>query len=90
MFEAAVRVPPTRGIPEYRRHHIGHGLGLSSHERPFLAPWNQAALQEGMVLCVETPYYLWGVGGFAPEDQLVVTKDGYELMTTPQRELIVI
>jgi Xaa-Pro aminopeptidase len=43
-----------------------------------------------MVLCVETPYYLWGVGGFAPEDQLVVTKDGYELMTTPQRELIVI
>jgi len=90
MFEAAVRVPPTRGIPEYRRHHIGHGLGLSSHERPFLAPWNQAALQKGMVLCVETPYYLWGVGGFAPEDQLVVTKDGYELMTTPQRELIVI
>jgi Xaa-Pro aminopeptidase len=90
MFEAAVRVPPTRGIPEYRRHHIGHGLGLSSHERPFLAPWNQAALQEGMVLCVETPYYLWGVGGFAPEDQLVVTKDGYELMTTPQRELIVL
>ncbi len=90
MFEAAVKVPPTRGIPEYRRHHIGHGLGLSSHERPFLAPWNQAELQEGMVLCVETPYYLWGVGGFAPEDQLTVTKDGYELMTTPQRELIVI
>ncbi len=90
MFDAAVKVPPTRGFPDFRRHHIGHGLGLSSHERPFLAPWNDHALEENMVLCVETPYYLYGVGGFAPEDQLIVTKDGFELMTTPQKELILI
>lgn len=90
MFEATVKIPPTRGIPEYRRHHIGHGLGLTSHEWPFLAPWNTRELEENMVLCVETPYYLYGVGGFAPEDQLIVTKNGFELMTTPQKELIVI
>ena len=77
LFDAAVKVPPTRGIKEYRRHHIGHGLGISSHERPFLTPTNHAPLEEAMVLCVETPYYLWNVGGFAPEDQLIVTKDGY-------------
>ncbi len=90
LFEAAVKVPPTRGIADYRRHHVGHGLGISSHERPFLTPTNHGVLEEAMVLCVETPYYLWGVGGFAPEDQLIVTKDGFELMTTPQKELIVI
>ncbi|HSC70291.1 MAG TPA: Xaa-Pro peptidase family protein [Candidatus Methylomirabilis sp.] len=88
LFEAAVQVPPTRGIADYRRHHVGHGLGISSHERPFLTPRNHDVLQEGMVLCVETPYYLWGVGGFAPEDQVIVTENGFELMTTPQQELI--
>jgi Xaa-Pro dipeptidase len=90
LFDAAVKIPPTRGIPDYRRHHIGHGLGISSHERPFLSGKNHAPLQEAMVICVETPYYLWGVGGFAPEDQVIVTTDGYELMTTPQKEIIVI
>jgi Xaa-Pro dipeptidase len=90
LFDAAVKVPPTRGIAEYRRHHVGHGLGISSHERPFLTPTNHAPLEESMVICVETPYYLWNVGGFAPEDQVIVTKDGYELMTTPQKEIIVI
>lgn len=90
LFDAAVKVPPTRGIADYRRHHVGHGLGISSHERPFLSSTNHSVLEEGMVLCVETPYYLWGVGGFAPEDQVIVTKSGYELMTTPQEELIVI
>ncbi len=90
VFHAAMKIPPERGIADYRRHHIGHGLGLSSHERPFLAPWNDEQLEEGMVVCVETPYYLYGVGGFAPEDQVVVTKRGHKLMTTPQEKLIVI
>jgi Xaa-Pro aminopeptidase len=45
-------------------------------------------LEKNMVLCVETPYYIWGLGGFAPEDILVVTEKGCDLLTTPQKEVI--
>ena len=90
LFQAAVEIPPSRGYKDYKRHHIGHGLGMSSHEWPFLKPDNHHCLEENMVLCIETPYYVWDMGGLAPEDELVVTKGGYTLLTNPCRDLIVI
>ena len=90
IFNAAVQIPPSRGYSDYRRHHIGHGLGMSSHEWPFLRPDNHRSLEENMVLCIETPYYVWEMGGLAPEDELVVTRTGYELLTNPCKDLIVV
>ncbi len=51
------------GIPQYKRHHVGHGIGLEIYEPPMLVPHSDFELQPGMVLCVETPYYELEWGG---------------------------
>jgi len=88
LFRAAVGVPLVAGFADFRRHHVGHGIGLQAHERPFLQPDNQQELAEGMVLCVEVPYYVYGLGAFVSEDMVLVTRDGYELLTEPAPTLI--
>jgi len=63
--------------PEYRRGHLGHGLGVELHEKPYLAPsLRDVILEPGMVLTVEIPYYWWGHFGVNVEDTLIVTEDG--------------
>ena len=65
-----------------------HGLGLELHEKPTvtapLAMANPVKLEEGMVLAAET-FTLTkdgkGGAGGRPEEEVVVTKDGYELLT---------
>jgi len=65
----------------------GHGLGLHTHEPPYLDPSGSQAdiiLQEGMYLAVEISAFdspeFRVIGGF-PEDTILVTKDGYENLT---------
>lgn len=61
---------------------VGHGLGLSVHEHPWIAKYDrfQRNLEEGMVLCIE-PYYLGETEGYQLEDEIIVTRDGFELIT---------
>jgi Xaa-Pro aminopeptidase len=61
---------------------VGHGLGLSVHEHPWIAKFERfdRKLEEGMVLCVE-PYLLGGPEGYQLEDEVVVTANGFELIT---------
>ena len=90
VFHAGVEVPLKAGYSDFHRHHVGHGLGLEAHEEPILSPTNDTEILPGMVLCIEVPYYIWGLGGFAPEDTILVTEEGYEPLTTPERELIIV
>jgi Xaa-Pro aminopeptidase len=90
IFKAGVEVPKKAGYTDYFRHHVGHGLGLEPHEEPHLNPRNETLIEPNMVLCVETPYYIMGLGGFLPEDTVVVTKSGFEYVTRHDREIIVI
>ena len=43
-----------------------------------------------MVVNVETPYYELGFGGVQVEDTLVVTKNGYRLLTQADRNLFIL
>jgi len=64
-----------------RLHRTGHGLGLGNHEAPWLAGGSSDVLAENMVISIEPGIYLDGIGGVRHSDTVLVTKDGYELLT---------
>lgn len=90
IFKEAVDGVRKAGIPHYRRHHVGHGIGIEPYEPPFLTETSDDILEEGMVVNVETPYYEMGLGGIQLEDTIMVTSDGYRPLTKSSRELLVI
>ncbi len=61
---------------------LGHGLGLSLHEEPFIAAHTDTVLEAGMVFAVE-PVSKTGEGmGSHLEDNVIVTPTGIENMTS--------
>jgi len=90
LFRVAVDAVRRGALAGYQRTHCGHGLGLTAHEFPSLAANNETVLKEGMVLCVETPYYELGWGGMMVEDTILITADGNRPLTKADRHLRVI
>ena len=88
LFKVAVDRVRQGALPEYRRSNCGHGIGIDVHEFPTLNAANQSVeLEDGMVLCVETPYYRIGWGGMMVEDMIVVRPNGNDCLTHLPREL---
>lgn len=90
IFKEAVGGVRDAGIPHYRRHHVGHGIGIEPYEPPLLTETSEDILEEGMVVNVETPYYEMGFGGVQLEDTIMVTADGYRPLTKSNRDLLVL
>ena len=92
IFHTAVEGVRRAGLPDFQRTHCGHGLGIAGagYEPPLIATSDQTPLEAGMVLCVETPYTEMGFGGLQVEDMLVVTPDGYRLLTHTERRIQVV
>lgn len=59
-------------------HRTGHGIGISTHEEPYIAPGNGLPLREGMAFSIEPGIYFPGEWGSRIEDIVVVTADGCE------------
>jgi len=70
---------------------LGHGLGLSLHEEPYIAAHADTVLEAGMVFAIE-PVYKTGDGmGYHLEDNVIVTPTGVENMTSRfGRDLLVV
>lgn len=88
LFEEVMSVVRAEGLPHYRRDHVGHGIGLDGYDAPSLSPRSTEVIEEGMVLCVETPYYEVGRWGLQVENMIVVRKHGAERLTATDGDLM--
>ena len=77
------------GYKKLMLHRTGHALGLEVHEIPSIAPGDDTILEEGMVFAIEPGLYDYSVGGFRIEDDIVITKTGYEFLSNGSRDIIV-
>ena len=78
------------GYGEFFTHRTGHGLGMESHEPPYMFAENNLSLEEGMVYTVEPGIYLPGKGGVRIEDDMVITAGGCLSLTDFPRELAIL
>lgn len=74
------------GLPPY--HFVGHGLGVTLHEEPFVHARTSVPLEENMVLCIEPLTFIDGRFGVQIEDEVLITADGCEPITRAGAELI--
>ncbi len=75
------------GYGEQFGHSLGHGLGLEVHEIPSLNRRTKGRLEPGMVVTIEPGIYLPELGGVRIEDDVLVTGQGVEVLTSLPRDL---
>lgn len=87
-IDASSRTPISEaGYGEYFTHRLGHGIGLSGHEEPFIIAGNDLVIQESMAFSIEPGIYMPGKWGMRIEDIVTTTKDGIESLNQGPREL---
>lgn len=71
-------------------HKTGHGLGLEVHEAPQVMRGNHTRLAAGNIITIEPGLYRPGRLGVRIEDDVLITDNGCESMSTLPRELLVV
>jgi Xaa-Pro aminopeptidase len=69
------------GPPGLQTRFIGHGIGLELNELPFLAQGHSSPLEEGLVFALEPKIVFPGEGAVGLENTVLVTRNGYEILT---------
>jgi len=75
---------------EFIVHKTGHGLGLDVHEDPYVVRGNHSKLEEGMIITVEPGLYLPGKFGIRIEDDVLITNNLPNILTSFSKELRII
>src|SRR6202044_2953005 len=88
--DAAAREPITAaGYGEFFVHRTGHGIGLESHEDPYIVAGNAEPLEPGHAFSIEPGIYP-GPHGARIEDIVVCTEDGCQRLNNRTRDLVVV
>ncbi len=78
------------GWGEHFIHRTGHGIGLDTHEAPYIVAGNDLPLEPGMAFSVEPGIYLAGQVGARIEDVVVCTDEGVRVLNRGPRQLVVL
>lgn len=78
------------GLGKYFIHRTGHGIGLDTHEEPYIGIENQTIIKNGMVFSIEPGFYVEGVHGARIEDIVICTPLGPETLNKQPRDLTII
>ncbi len=78
------------GYGKYFIHRTGHGLGMETHEDPYIRSGNLRMLESGMTFTIEPGIYIPGKDGVRIEDDVIVTDDGIHSFTDMDRELRIV
>lgn len=87
---AAREVIAAGGHGEHFIHRTGHGIGLQTHEEPYIVAGNDVVLEAGMAFSIEPGIYLAGRHGARIEDIVVCVEDGVERLNRTPRDLVVL
>jgi len=87
---AAREVITAAGFGDLFFHRTGHGIGLETHEEPYIVVGNERPLEPGMAFSVEPGIYRAGRHGARIEDIVVCTDDGGERLNQRPRDLVVV
>jgi Xaa-Pro aminopeptidase len=71
-------------------HRTGHGIGMETHEEPYIVASNREPLVEGNAFSIEPGIYIEGEWGARIEDIVVCTADGGERLNTTSSELYLV
>jgi len=78
------------GLGELFIHRTGHGIGLETHEEPYIVEGNTLPLEEGMTFSVEPGFYDEGRWGARIEDIVACGPDGPIMLNNRPRDLVIV
>ena len=90
MDATARRIISEAGFGDRFIHRTGHGIGVETHEEPYIVAGNSKPLMPGNAFSIEPGIYLPGRFGLRLEDIVVATADGPERLNQARRELAVV
>lgn len=85
---AARDVITKAGYGEYFVHRTGHGLGIETHEPPYITATSETILEVGSVFSIEPGIYLPGRFGIRLEDIVILREDGPEILSDLPRDAV--
>lgn len=71
----------------FRAGRLGHGIGLMLTEPPHIANYDSTILEPGMIITIE-PGFVTDYGVFQAEENVLVTPEGFEILSTANTELV--
>lgn len=80
----------SKGYGDNFGHGLGHGIGLEIHELPTVSYRTDTKLCENMVCTIEPGIYIEGFGGVRIEDDVIIKKDGCEILNKTKKDLILV